>query len=278
MGNGVDTSFWEDVWRGNSTLKPLYPRVYALETSKNIIVAEKISHVDLGFSLRRNPRGGIEQVQFTDLSSLEDINIVDMRDRWFWSLEGTGDFSVASVRRRIDDLRLQVVSSKTRWVNSVPIKINIHAWKVRNDDLPTRLNISKRGMDIASISCPICGLAVESVSHIFFACQFAREFFYKVCNWWDITFTELSCYEDWSVWLLNIRLHSKHKKLIEGVCYSMWWEIWNFRNKSNFGPSIPSKASLFEDMVSRSFYWARYRCKTSFSWIDWLKNLHLVSL
>nr|GEV19206.1 hypothetical protein [Tanacetum cinerariifolium] len=196
--------------RTYATLKSLYPRVYALETSKNITVAKKMSHVDLGFSLRRNPRGGIEQVQFTDLSStLEDI--VDMRDRWVWSLEGTDDFSVASVRRRIDDLRLQVVSSKTRWVNSVPIKINIHAWKVRNDGLPTRLNISKRGMDIAFISCPVCGLTVKSVSHIFFACQFAREVFYKVCNWWDVTFTELSCYEDWSVWLLNIRLHSKHK-------------------------------------------------------------------
>nr|GEY37642.1 nucleotide-binding alpha-beta plait domain-containing protein [Tanacetum cinerariifolium] len=187
---------------------------------------KEMSHVYLGFSLHRNPRVGIEQVQFTNLSStLEDINIVDMRDRWVWSLEGTDDISVASVRRRIDDLRLQVVSSKTIWVNSVPIKINIHAWKVRNDGLPTRLNISKRGMDIVSISCPVCGLAVESVSHIFFACQFAREVFYKVCSWWDITFTELSCYKDWSIWLLNIRLHSKHKKLIEGVCYSMWWEI-----------------------------------------------------
>ncbi|GJX34933.1 hypothetical protein Tco_0246490 [Tanacetum coccineum] len=93
-------------------------RIYALETCKNITVAEKMSHVDLGFSLRRNQRGGIKQVQYTDLSSsLEDINLVGMRDRWIWSLEGTGDFSVASVRRRIDDSWLQIFRTDQYQVN-----------------------------------------------------------------------------------------------------------------------------------------------------------------
>ncbi|GKB97500.1 hypothetical protein Tco_0983637 [Tanacetum coccineum] len=32
MGNGADTSFWEDVWKGDAAFKSLYPRVYALET------------------------------------------------------------------------------------------------------------------------------------------------------------------------------------------------------------------------------------------------------
>ncbi|GJZ50455.1 hypothetical protein Tco_0604645, partial [Tanacetum coccineum] len=127
MGNGADSSFWEDVW---VTLKSLYPRVFALETCKDITVAEKMSHVNVGFSLRRSPREGIEQSQYNDLcSSLEDINLVDMRDRYIWSLEGNGDFSVASARSRIDDSWLQESSSKTRWVKAVPIKVNILAWK-----------------------------------------------------------------------------------------------------------------------------------------------------
>ncbi|GJU93707.1 hypothetical protein Tco_1318463 [Tanacetum coccineum] len=125
IGNGADTSFWEDIWRGNDTLKSLYLRVYSLETCKNISVAKKMSYADMGFSLRRSPRGGIEQAQYNDLSpSLEDINLVDMRDRWIWSLEGTGDFSI---RSRIDDTWLREISSKTRWIKAVPIKVNIHA-------------------------------------------------------------------------------------------------------------------------------------------------------
>ncbi|GKD60161.1 hypothetical protein Tco_1297670, partial [Tanacetum coccineum] len=38
MGNGSKTSFWEDTWRGETDFKSLYPRLYALESGKNIIV------------------------------------------------------------------------------------------------------------------------------------------------------------------------------------------------------------------------------------------------
>ncbi|GJY50806.1 RNA-directed DNA polymerase, eukaryota [Tanacetum coccineum] len=47
-----------------------------------------------------------------------------------------------------------------------PIKVNILAWKVCLDKLPTRLNLSLRGIDIPSIICPNCGLAGESCSHL----------------------------------------------------------------------------------------------------------------
>ncbi|GJW31640.1 RNA-directed DNA polymerase, eukaryota [Tanacetum coccineum] len=123
----------------------------------------KGTHISLDYSFRRDPRGCVEQAQFIDLGTkVADISLVNMRDRWTWDLEGSGDFSVASVRKLIDDKRLPDVSSKTRWIKAIPIKINVHAWKVRLDCLPTRINISRRGIDIESILCPICDNAVES--------------------------------------------------------------------------------------------------------------------
>ncbi|GKC59056.1 hypothetical protein Tco_1086654, partial [Tanacetum coccineum] len=47
---------------------------------------------------------------------------VFMIARWVWSLVGTGEFSVASVRKLIDDVRLPEVSSQSRWIKEVPIK------------------------------------------------------------------------------------------------------------------------------------------------------------
>nr|GEW33453.1 RNA-directed DNA polymerase, eukaryota, reverse transcriptase zinc-binding domain protein [Tanacetum cinerariifolium] len=47
------------------------------------------------------------------LSMIEGISLVSMKDRWTWSLEGSGDFSVALVRKLIDDRRLPDVSYKT---------------------------------------------------------------------------------------------------------------------------------------------------------------------
>ena len=147
---------------------------------------------------------------------------MDIRDKWFWSLDGSGEFSVASVRKLIDDHRMHTVSTKTRWSKVVPIKINVHAWKVKMDCLPTRFNISRRGMEIDSILCPSCNMAVESTSHIFFKCNIAKEIFRKIASWWDVDYVELSSYEDWLEWLLNLRLSSKHKSMIEGISYTMW--------------------------------------------------------
>ncbi|GJX04945.1 RNA-directed DNA polymerase, eukaryota, reverse transcriptase zinc-binding domain protein [Tanacetum coccineum] len=50
IGNEADTSFWEDVWRGDGSFKSLYLRIYALETCKNVNVAVKMSHENVGYS------------------------------------------------------------------------------------------------------------------------------------------------------------------------------------------------------------------------------------
>nr|GEV77052.1 RNA-directed DNA polymerase, eukaryota, reverse transcriptase zinc-binding domain protein [Tanacetum cinerariifolium] len=156
LGNGENTSFWEV--HGDSAFKDLFPRMYALESLKSINVASKLSHCGLAFSLRRNPKGEAEQAQFDLLKEkVEGCILVDMFDRWVLSLEGSGDFTVSSVSKLIDDVLLSEVSTKTRWIKAVPIKVNVHAWKVKIDCLPTRFNISHRGMDIESILCPICG-------------------------------------------------------------------------------------------------------------------------
>ena len=55
MGNGVDTFFWQDLWRGEEVFKSTFSRIYALETKKDITVAEKLSHESLCHSLRRTP-------------------------------------------------------------------------------------------------------------------------------------------------------------------------------------------------------------------------------
>nr|GEZ35585.1 RNA-directed DNA polymerase, eukaryota [Tanacetum cinerariifolium] len=129
--NGRDTSFWDTLWCKDIVLKVLAPRIYALEMRKDISVESKLSHKGLEFSLRRTPRGGREQVQLKKLiECLEGCSLHDLNDRWSWSLNGSGDFSVASVRKVIDDNTLPKSMSKTRWVKVVPIKVNVHAWKV----------------------------------------------------------------------------------------------------------------------------------------------------
>nr|GFB40337.1 RNA-directed DNA polymerase, eukaryota, reverse transcriptase zinc-binding domain protein [Tanacetum cinerariifolium] len=114
-GDGTNISFWNDAWRGDVALKILTPRIYMLESMKDIQVATKLSHVDLEWSFRRKSRGGVEQIQMTILKEiLEGCILSDTKDRWTWSLEGSGEFSVSSIRKTIDVAFLPCGNVKTR--------------------------------------------------------------------------------------------------------------------------------------------------------------------
>ncbi|GJY47483.1 RNA-directed DNA polymerase, eukaryota, reverse transcriptase zinc-binding domain protein [Tanacetum coccineum] len=217
-GDGSRTSFWEDLWRGDVAFKDLVPRLYMLENMKDVTVAVKLAHEDLEWSFRRKSRSGIEQHQLELLQEkIDDVILSSSYDRWAWSLEGSGEFSVSSLRKVIDLNYLPRSSLKTRWIKEVLIKINIHAWKVSNDYLPTRLNLSRRGLDIESIVCPLYNILAESSSHLFFLCDVSQQIMRKIMRWWELDFQEINSYNEWVNWMLNIRLSSNSKKVFEGI-------------------------------------------------------------
>nr|GEV40872.1 RNA-directed DNA polymerase, eukaryota [Tanacetum cinerariifolium] len=141
-----------------------------------------------------------------------------MNDRWVWNLESSGEFSVASIRRIIDEMRFPNIGDTTRWVKYVPIKVNILAWKIRCDVLPTRMNLSRRGVDIQDISCPICDYGVESSEHLFFRCNMIRDIGKQIVRWRNINYEEVSSYEEWKTRLTSCRMAPKLKQVFEGVC------------------------------------------------------------
>ncbi|GKC58517.1 ribonuclease H-like domain-containing protein, partial [Tanacetum coccineum] len=55
---------------------------------------------NLTWSFRRVPRSGVEQDQLTDLTTyVEGVVLGVTPDRWHWTLDGSGEFSVASARK-----------------------------------------------------------------------------------------------------------------------------------------------------------------------------------
>ncbi|GKB95456.1 RNA-directed DNA polymerase, eukaryota [Tanacetum coccineum] len=278
IGDGQSTSFWKETWMGDIPLCELCPRLFALDSAPNICVAAKMAG-PLDTSFRRSVRGGVEQQEFSDLSSfLNSVVLSTSNDRWYFSLSSSGEFSVKDTRLAIDDLVLPSHSEPTRWVKLIPIKINVFMWRARRGCLPTRYNLVQKGVILESTSCPVCFSDEEDVHHLLFRCSLSQEVLHRVCRWWEIDFQLWRSFSEWDEWFSSIRLPGSVKGFLEGVFYVAWWFIWGFRNRSTFDVNKPSRSILFENIVSSSFLWCNSRCSRKFSRDDWLKNPHLISL
>ncbi|GJZ71338.1 hypothetical protein Tco_0635189 [Tanacetum coccineum] len=143
----MNTSFWNDCWIGDSMLKHLFPHLFALETIKDISVADKF-RVHITCSFRHPVRGGLEAQQLDHLMGLiESTLLSNSDDRWDWDLNRDGVFRVKDVRNLLDETFLPKA------------------------DRPTL----RRNILIDSLSCPIYDGEPEDSSHLFFRCCLARD-------------------------------------------------------------------------------------------------------
>ncbi|GJX90950.1 hypothetical protein Tco_0344276 [Tanacetum coccineum] len=77
-------------------------------------------------SFRRSVRGGVEQQEFSDLSSfLNSVVLSTSNDRWYFSLSSSGEFSVKDTRLAIDDLVLPSHYEPTRGMSTLLFRCSL---------------------------------------------------------------------------------------------------------------------------------------------------------
>nr|GEZ35200.1 RNA-directed DNA polymerase, eukaryota [Tanacetum cinerariifolium] len=232
IGNGLHSWFWKDLWIGDCTLS-----------------------------------GGIEEQQLEHLVALLDSVILsNSNDIWVSDLNRDGVFRVKDVRNLLDEFFLPREDVPTRWVKNIPIKVNIFAWRLALDRLPTRANLAQRNVVTESQSCPLCDAILEDTSYLFFNCSLPRDATRLLCRWWNLGVQTFSSYAEWLVWFNSVRLASNLKVILEGVFYVTWWSLWNFRNQFLFASKKPRKESIFNDIVLRSFCWCKARSRSKLRW------------
>ncbi|GJZ64535.1 putative RNA-directed DNA polymerase, eukaryota, reverse transcriptase zinc-binding domain protein [Tanacetum coccineum] len=238
IGNGASTYFGNDTWCGDLPFKIQYPRVYALYTDKNCLIANRISLIDWSDILRRNLRGGAEQSQFDAiLSAIENVTLSDKSDSWQWLVNGCNGFSVTSARSLIDSFFLDGDTIATRWNRFIPIKVNVFLWRLNLNKLPTRVNLDRKGIDIGSVLWPTCQGDVETVNHTFFNCALAKDLWILMAKWWELDISIFANIFEWYAWLDSLHFFSVTRMFIEGVGGILLWFIWSFRNRMLFSSS-----------------------------------------
>nr|XP_043638054.1 uncharacterized protein LOC122609060 [Erigeron canadensis] len=97
------------------------------------------------------------------------------------------EFSVKGVRSMIDKALLPYSLIATRWNKLIPRKVNILAWRILLDRLPTRCNLAKKDVDIPSVLCPLCSGSAETRDHLFGACEIASNIWHSISKWLQIS-------------------------------------------------------------------------------------------
>nr|GEX87024.1 RNA-directed DNA polymerase, eukaryota [Tanacetum cinerariifolium] len=166
---------------GDSCLRLSYPRLFSLENNKVCTVAAKMSAPFVS-SLRRDVRGREESAQLSWISDLLDTVVLS---------------NIKDVRRMFDDVLLPKSDVPSRWVKQIPIKVNVLAWKISIDRLPTQVNLHRRGVQVSLISYPICCEALENLDHLLFCCDLAKDIARSICNWLGLVWNPVDSYRSW---------------------------------------------------------------------------------
>ncbi|GJW93280.1 phospholipase-like protein [Tanacetum coccineum] len=133
-------------------------------------------------------------------------------DSWTWSLAGDGNSLISLARIHVDEGLCLMKGSYTGWSKLVPIKVNILAWRICLNKLPSRFNMSLRGLGIPFISCPVCLMEVETIDHLFFSCLTASDIIAYILVWWELPFIGLSLFLDWQSWFDRLKIRRERRR------------------------------------------------------------------
>ncbi|GJV48218.1 RNA-directed DNA polymerase, eukaryota [Tanacetum coccineum] len=121
--------------------------------------------------------------------SFVSFSVRDVRggERIMHSFSRISDLLDTDVRRLLDDMLLPKSDVPSRWVKQIPIKVNVLAWKISMDRLPTRVNLHRRGeLRFPLFLVLFCLWAHPSISdNLLVLLRTWQEGYARlICNWW----------------------------------------------------------------------------------------------
>ncbi|XP_071704340.1 uncharacterized protein [Rutidosis leptorrhynchoides] len=117
--------------------------------------------------------------------------------------------------------------------------------------------------------CPICDGDIETVEHILFSCQLAKDMWAKVLNWWGYN-SAIFGYEDIFNGTFGCVAHDNKRNRWQVVCWVVCYILWKNRNAKVFKNKLDTVSSLFNEVQVLSYDWVSRRCNGhKMDWLQW---------
>ena len=281
IGCGSTMAFWWDSWLCSSPLKDTFPALYSLDKKKKCNISEKLimgsnnSCTGLKISWRRSPTTDEERQELEDLTRLcTNYSFCGVNDQWSWAYDPVNGFTVVSIRSAYEEMIAKNDGSiPFSWINLIPSKVNLTAWRVLCRRLPTCANLSKCGISIISDLCLLCDNEVETEDHLFLGCNFSRRVLLDLCGWWSIDHVTIPTLEGLFCWGNLLKFSKNKQKIFQGVIYVYLWSIWGARNIKRFNKPVAYQ-NIPSSLRALTFFWMKHKIfkDFTFSWSNWCSD------
>jgi hypothetical protein len=271
IGNGETTNFWLTNWTGDGALCMMFPRLFSLSEQKEALISEVVGEgFDSSTLLWRRRLFGWEEELVGQLQEmLQEVSLSLDNDKWIWSLEDDGFFSVKSAYLHLASLMsnltamsdLKALVFRDLWSSPAPSKIIAFSWQLLYDRLPSKRNLLRRGAGnfLDNYNCGWCVERQESDIHLLLHCCFAQSVWREVCFWLGLNivippnlFILFLCFKD----------GAGNKKVRKGfllIWHSTLWFLWKTRNGLIFNSVFKAPKEVVEEIMVTTWRWSVHR-------------------
>ncbi|GAU20762.1 hypothetical protein TSUD_84800 [Trifolium subterraneum] len=156
--------FWTDPWVDGTPLSERFWRLFDLAANKSVYVADMFQS---GWGV-----GGEAWAHSSDI--------------WIWQPDLDRGYTVRGAYQLLTDQAVVPLDAATAliWHPQVPLKVFILAWRLLQDRLPTKANVTSRGILLVGDSHCVSGCgSVESAHHVFISCSMFGSLWSLVSSW-----------------------------------------------------------------------------------------------
>ena len=109
--------------------------------------------------------------------------------------------------------------------------------------------------------------------YFFVGCEIAILLWNQVARWLEMDIPTFSNVTSIFTWIDQISTYRKRREVVDTVCCTFLWILWNYGNAILFSDTIPKRSVLFDSVVDYSFDWFHNRnSKNLISRNSWILN------
>ncbi|KAK3200453.1 hypothetical protein Dsin_023868 [Dipteronia sinensis] len=191
VGNGERMRLWSEFFVDSNPLKIVFPRIYALASNKNGVIAGfgrwNENQWAWNVNLRKPSFNWEHEQQNSFLQVLDSIVLrIKIKDELVWGLCPSGIFKVGYFRRCLEEVNgVAHDNAKLLWKRIIPPKVELFSWQLFRGRVMVRDVLNHFGCAQGlSLKCPLCKGGSETVDHLFLLCPWSWDLWSRCMSFW----------------------------------------------------------------------------------------------